>query len=263
MAEQGEKIRKKTKLEEKEQMMTMVKKTNGIALQAIQKELNLEAMIQKEEEAKIEREKQEIQAIIEKERKKKECVMNAIRERELENQYNLHANEAEKSIQMIKKETAQQVLIKRAALNSKLRLIRQKAEREKNKMKQKLQNLRFSIADEIGNKYKKGDINKCLIAMENTKHRNDYCIAHFSDDLSDLQYCRDTSDFCNFCCDTEISDMYLQDRQSCYSKVCSALPLPRRNDITDLSGKWVFEANPNAALLRAQQAGQAGASGGI
>ena len=252
MAEQGEKIRKKTKLEEKEQMMTMVKKTNGIALQAIQKELNLEAMIQKEEEAKIEREKAEIEAIIEKERKKKECVMKAIRERELENQYNLHANEAEKSIQMIKKETAQQVLLKRNALNGKLRLIRQKAEREKNKMKQKLQNLRMSIADEIGNKYKKGDINKCLIAMENTKHRNDYCIAHFADDLSDLQYCRDTSDFCTFCCDSEISDMYITDRQQCYSKVCNALPTPKKNDINDLSGKWVFEANPNKALLQKQ-----------
>ena len=261
MAEQGEKIRKKTKKDEKEQMVVLVKKTNGIALQAIQKELNLEAMIQKEEEEKIEREKAEIMVNIEKERKKKQCVLNAIRERELENQYNLHANEAQKQIQSIKKETAQQVLIRRNALNSKLRLIRQKAEREKNKLKQKLQGVRNSIADDISDKYRKGDINKCLVAMENSKHKNDYCIAHFSDDLSDLQYCRDTSDFCTFCCDTEISDMFLQDRQSCYSKVCSALPLPKKNDITDLSGKWVFEANPNAALLRAQQ-GQTGAGNG-
>lgn len=258
MAEQAEKVRKRAKKEEKEQMVVLVKKTNGIALQAIQKELNLEAMIQKEEEEKIEREKAEIQANIEKERKKRECVMKAIRERELENQYNLHASEAQKQIQNIKKETAQQVLIRRNALNSKLRLIRQKAEREKNKMKQKLQGLRMSLADEIGNKYKKGDINKCLIAMENTKHRNDYCIAHFSDDLSDLQYCRDTSDFCTFCCDSEISDMYLTDRQQCYNKVCNALPLPKKTDITDLSGRWVFEANPNAKLLQQQQGGYAG-----
>merc|ERR1712166_939705 len=57
MAEQADKIRKKTKKEEKETMVVLVKKTSGIALQAIQKELNLEAMIQKEEEEKIEREK--------------------------------------------------------------------------------------------------------------------------------------------------------------------------------------------------------------
>merc|ERR1712032_356685 len=71
MAEQGDKVRKKTKKEEKESMVVLVKKTNGIALQAIQKELNLEAMIQKEEEEKIEREKAEIMVNIEKERKKK------------------------------------------------------------------------------------------------------------------------------------------------------------------------------------------------
>ena len=138
MAEEGEKIRKKTKKDEKEKMVVLVKKTNNIALQAIQKEMNLEVMIQREEEEKIEREKQEIQANIEKERKKRECVMKSIKERELENQYNLHASEAQKQIQNIKKQTAQQVMIRRNALNSKLRLIRQKAEREKAKLKQKL-----------------------------------------------------------------------------------------------------------------------------
>ena len=56
--------------------------------------------------------------------------------------------------QNIKKETAQQVLIKRNALNTKLRAIRLKAEREKNKLKQQLQGVRNAIADEIGNKYK-------------------------------------------------------------------------------------------------------------
>merc|ERR1712032_864299 len=198
MAEQGDKIRKKTKQDEKDQMLMIVKKTNGIALQAIQKELNLEAMIEKEEAEKIEREKAEILINIDKERKKKECVMKSIRERELENQYNLHAQDAEKQIQTIKKQTAQQVLIRRQALNSKIRLIRQKAEREKNKLKQKLQGVRNSMADELQDKYRRGDINKCLIAMENTKHRNDYCIAHFAEDLSDLQYCRDTTDFCTF-----------------------------------------------------------------
>merc|ERR1711934_327740 len=102
-AEQADKVRKKTKKEEKESMVVLVKKTNGIALQAIQKEMNLEAMIQKEEEEKIDREKAEIEANIEKERRKKDCVMKAIKERELENQYNMHASEAAKQIQNIKK----------------------------------------------------------------------------------------------------------------------------------------------------------------
>jgi hypothetical protein len=249
MQEQGEKIRKQNKKNEKAKMVSLVKKTNGIALQAIQKELNLEAMIEKEEEEKIEREKAEILANIEAERKKKDCVMKAIRERELENQYNLHAVETERTIQNIKKQTAQQVLIRRNELNNKLRLLRMKAEREKNKLKQQLQGVRISIADEIGNKYKKGDVNKCVIAMENIKHRNDYCISHFSDDLSDLQYCRDTSDFCTFCCDSEFSEMYVTERQTCYTKVCNVIPKIDKNNY-DLSGKWVYESNANVNLLK-------------
>merc|ERR1712151_164595 len=130
MAEQAEKVRRKSKVAEKEQMVVLVKKTNGVALQAIQKEMNLEATIQKEEEEKIEREKAEIEAQIEKERKKMDCVKKAIKERELENQYNMHASEAAKTIQNIKKETAQQVMIRRNAMNSKLRVIRQRATRD-------------------------------------------------------------------------------------------------------------------------------------
>lgn len=252
MDEEAEKVRKNTKKAEKDNMIVLVKKTNGIALQAIQKELNLEAMIEKEEEEKIEREKAEILLNIENERKKKECVMKAIRERELENQYNLHASEAEKTIQNIKKQTAQQVLIKRAELNNRLRAVRLRAEREKNKLKQKLQGVRTSIADVITDKYKKGDVNKCLIAMEGTKHRNDYCIAHFSEDLSDLNYCRDTTDFCSFCCDSEFSEMYIKNRQTCYNKVCNNLPSHRENNF-NLDGKWVFESNDNAALLAQHQ----------
>merc|ERR1712166_749722 len=110
--------RKKTKQEEKEQMVVLVKKTNGIALQAIQKELNLEAMIQKEEEEKIEREKAEIMANIEKERKKKQCVLNAIRERELENQYNLHASEAQHQIQTSKRKPPNKSLSKETPLTA-------------------------------------------------------------------------------------------------------------------------------------------------
>lgn len=251
MAEEADKVRQKTKITEKDNMVTLVKKTNGIALQAIQKEMNLESMIEKEEEEKIEREKAEILLNIENEKKKQDCVMRAIREKELENQYNIHASEAQEAIQTIKKETAQQVLIKRNALNNKLRAIRLRAEREKNKLKQQLQGVRSSLANTIGNKYKKGDVNKCLTAMEGTKHKNDYCIAHFSDDLSDLQYCRDTSDFCTFCCESEFTEMYPKERTDCYQKVCNNHK-NHHEDNADLSGKWVFESNPDNLLLQHQ-----------
>lgn len=210
-------------------------------MQAIQKEINLEALIQKEEEERIAREKAEILLSIEKEKQKKECVLKAIKERELENQYNLNAQKAKETIESIKRETAQQVLIKRSQLTEKIRRIRENAEREKNKLKQQLQTVRFSIADEIGSHYKKGDVNKCVLAMDNSKRRNDYCIATFSDDFNDLSYCKKTSEFCTFCCDTEFSELYLTERQDCYAKTCVKAPAPDAED----GGKWVWHDKNN------------------
>jgi hypothetical protein len=235
--EQQEKLRLKTQALEKNNEEYIIKNTNGIALQVIEKEINLEALIQKEEEERIEREKAEILLNIEKEKKKKECVLKAIKERELENQYNLNAQKAKESIETIKRETAQQVLMRRNKLQNRIRKIREYAERDKNKLKQELQNVRYSIASEIGSHYKKGDINKCLLAMDNTKRRNDYCIANFSEVFNDLNYCRNTSEFCTFCCDNEFSDLYMNERQKCYSKTCIITIKP---PVTEDGGKWVW-----------------------
>lgn len=222
--------------EESDNLDVIIKNTNAVALQAIQKEINLEALIQKEEEERVEREKRELILKIEEERKRKDCVLKAIKERELENQYNINARKAQETIESIKRDTAQEVLIKRSKLQDRIKKIRENAEREKNKLKQKLQSVRYSIADEINSHYKKGDINKCIMAMENEKRRNDYCISTFSEDFSDLNYCRKTSEFCTFCCNTEISEIYLPARQECYTKVCVVVPPPSE----DPTGKWVW-----------------------
>lgn len=236
MLEEQHKIRERTEQDEKENLDVIIKNTNKVALQAIQKEINLETLIQKEEEERIEREKREILIKIEEEQKKKQCVLRAIKQRELENQYNINARKAKETIESIKKETAQQVLIKRSKLQEKIKKIRDNAEREKNKLKQQLQTVRYSIAEEIGSHYKKGDMKKCIMAMENDKRRNDYCVASFSDDFNDLSYCRKTTEFCTFCCDNEISEMYLPERQDCYAKVCVILPVPAEEN----TGKWVW-----------------------
>jgi len=238
--EQQEKIRNKIERQDRENVDTLIKQTNGVALQAIQKEINLEALIQKEEMERLEREKAEIRISIEKEKQKKECVMKAIKERELENQYNLNAQKAKETIESIKRETAQQVMIKRSQLQKKIRKIRENAEREKNKLKQQLQTVRMSIADEIGSRYKKGDINKCILAMDNTKKRNDYCVATFPDDFNDLSYCKNTSEFCTFCCETEFSEFFLEDRKDCYSRTCTRAE-PQQEP--ENGGKWMWHEN--------------------
>jgi len=185
--------------------------------------MSLEQMIQQEEEERIKSEEEQLKNNIEKEKKKKECVLKAIKERELENQYNTQAKEIEKTINNIKQETAQQVLIRRSNLKKIIDKLRQKHNLKKNKLQQELQNVKISIASEIGNHYKKGDLESCQAAASDSEKRNDYCISSFSEDPANLNYCKTTEEFCNFCCENEISELFVDERIKCVKTVCGAL----------------------------------------
>jgi len=65
-------------------------KTNQVAMQAIQKELSLEDMIQQEEEEKEqEKNERELTLQVEEEKDKEACLLKQIKEKELEDQYNI------------------------------------------------------------------------------------------------------------------------------------------------------------------------------
>ena len=78
----------------------------------------------------------------------------------------------------------------------------------------------MSIASDIGNAYKKGDISKCIKAVNFPKARHDYCIATFSDDFAQLNFCRQTDDFCETCCQAEFGEMNASDKDNCLKKTC-------------------------------------------
>lgn len=165
-------------------------------------------MIQKEEEERIILEEEEIKKNIENEKKKKDCVLKVIKERELENQYNIQAKEIEQTINTIKQETAQQVLIRRNNLKKIIEKLRKKHEFKKNKLQQELQTVKISIANELGKHYKKGDIEKCKVAIQDSKKKNKYCSCAFPDDIMNKESCETTPDFCSYCCENEFSELF-------------------------------------------------------
>lgn len=221
--EEQEALKNKRRASEKDELKSIVKKTNNVALQALQKEISLEQMIQQEEEERIKSEEEQLKKTIENEKKKKECVLKAIKERELENQYNTQAKEIEQTINSIKQETAQQVLIRRNNLKKIIEKLRQKHTLKKNKLQQELQNVKISIASEIGRHYKKGDLEICQAAASDSKKRNEYCSSSFADDPANLNYCKTTEEFCNFCCESEISELFVDERIKCIKTVCGTL----------------------------------------
>jgi len=102
-----------------------------MTLQAVHKELQLEEMLEKEEKAREALEIEEINADIEKEKKKKECLLNMIKERQLEDQYNLGKQESEKQVFELKEEAKKEIMIKRNKMKTKIMNLRKKNERKK------------------------------------------------------------------------------------------------------------------------------------
>ena len=239
-------MKKKVAQKEDEKINEVIKDTNKIALQAIQKEMNLEDMIRKEEAEREAREEKEIREAIEAEKRKSECLVKAIKERKLENQYNLRAKEAEEEVKHIKNVAAEQVNVRRSQLKNLIEDMRKKAERKKAKLKQQLQTVRNEMAQEMGKAYKKGDISRCEKGMKSDEDRKVYCSATFLEDFSNYSTCLEGGEeFCLICCETEFGDFYLGERQECIKSICgnrlSGSDLYKNAASTGVDGRWIWQ----------------------
>jgi len=219
-------------------LQVLVKKTNTIALQAIQREISLEDLIRQEEEEKNRQEEERIRLQIEAEKKKKNCVLKAINEKKRENEYSLKTLEVMQRIETIKKEAAAQVMIRRNKLKALLGKIRQESLLKRNQLKQELIDVRSSIANELGKAYKKGSIDKCINAMKNEKTKNNYCTTLYMEDYNLLAYCKKTEDFCNICCNAEFGDMFQVEKEKCLIQTC-----PKKLDevMDSKDGRWIWQ----------------------
>merc|ERR1712151_971694 len=135
-------------------------------------------------------------------------------------------------------------LEKRQNLKKMINQINKKAELKRNKLRQQLQQVRMNIASDIGKAYKKGDLHKCKSAMESKRNRNNYCIATFSDDFAQLNYCREADDFCETCCNAEFGDMQAGERDECIRTVCPKVVEPEAEPEKSECDKKKEEAKP-------------------
>jgi hypothetical protein len=214
--------------------------------------MNLEQLIRSEEAEREAREEKELLQSIEAEKKKSECLVKAIKERKLENQYNLRAKQAEEEVNHIKEVAAQQVSVRRSQLNDLLKKMRKDAERKKARLKQKLQSVRNEMAQEMGKAYKKGDMSNCEKSMKSDEIRKTYCTATFMEDYSNYSVCIEGGEeFCNLCCDAEFGDFYMNDRQECFKNICgnpqSGAEMAHKGLM--VNGRWVWQEgiSPNSS----------------
>jgi hypothetical protein len=180
--------------------------------------------------------------------------MRAIKEKQLENQYNIRQKETQKSIEVLKEKAKMEIVNRRRDLEKLIKKMREKEKRKTNSLNIKLQTVRNTMAQEMGKAYKKGTIQNCVEigngtedgvggSIQKVEKRKHYCIANFSDNYAMYQNCLETDDFCHVCCDTEFGEFFNDDRESCYSKSCNSDAPNKEEKVVEksASGKWIWQ----------------------
>jgi len=216
-------LKKAVETNDESQLEKKVQKTESITMQAVKKELFLEEKIEREEKEREEMETIELQKQVEIEKKKNECLNNIIKQKEIEDQFNLAKEETEKEIENLKTEAKKDIQIKRFSMKQKILTMRKKNERKKNKLKQELMTVRTEMVDKIGKITKQGSDAICETTKNDITKINYYCENNFFDNYYKLSDCKDKDNFCYICCENEFGDVYIAERDKCYN-ICEAKP---------------------------------------
>lgn len=211
---------RRNKEEELESEHNILIDSNKSALIAIQKQVNIEAMIEKEERDREDKEVESLSNEIEKEKKKQESAFMKIKEKEIESQYNIQAEEINEETEELKQKAAQEIIDKRDKLKDKLLQMRKNAERRKSKLKEELRNMRLKFSKEMQKAYKKGSQDNCFSVLQNESNFRFYCLRMFPNEPESYGKCITSDDPCKTCCENEFTVMFINERIKCIKEVC-------------------------------------------
>lgn len=223
---------KKQKEKEIEEKELTLKKTHKLALQALQKQINYEGMIKKEEQAREDEEIEKLEAEILKEKEKQSCAMKRIKEKEIENQYNIRSDDVDVEDEELRKKVQDQIIEYRNNLKNKLKQMQKITNRKKQKLKDELKSLRNSFSKQM--MVQKGKAENCIYVLQNKDNYKDYCLRMFPNSPEDFGKCLSSNNPCNSCCEHEFSETYLADRKKCFTDICA-------NKRNFKNGRWVWE----------------------
>jgi len=204
---------------EKKKLASKIQEVRKVSLTAIEKEMRLENLLEKEEASREESEYHVLEQKIEQEKKKEECLLRAIKEKELENQYNLAKAQAEHAIQQITKATQHQIIEQRQRIARKIIEMRQKKKRRVAELNSRFLTIKMKITEKLQEINKIGD--DCI--CRDFKNKDSYCNKNFADNYIKYQDCLKKESFCYTCCENEFGELHIIERDNCYSK-CGEVP---------------------------------------
>ena len=207
-------VKKTFELEEKKNLEKKINQFRRMSFSALEKELRLEDLLEKEEETREQTESSLLKEQIAQEKKKEESLIKAIQEKQLQNQFDMAKVQAQKSIQEIKKNTQSQILKQRQMVAKKIIEMRQKRKRKNAELKNQILSIRSNIADRLKTINKTGDKSQCL----DSKNMEGYCKKNFQNNYIKLNDCKTKESYCYVCCEHEFGELHVVDRDQCYSE---------------------------------------------
>jgi len=226
------KRRKQEDIDEKEDE---VASSNKLVLKAVQKQVNLEAMVEKEEREREEKQELDLEKEIEKEEEKQKCAMKKIKEKQIENQYNIRAEEMEQENEEMKKKAQEEITITRNKLKNKIKMMKKASERKQAQLKQKLMSLRMKFNNQVKNAYKKGSNEHCSAVTGSKDNYKNYCLVSYPNSPVKYGECVYAENPCIYCCENEFSEIFYSQRQDCIKEICKKKKL--------IGGRWVWEVD--------------------
>lgn len=213
---------------EAEEQRRIVALANSQALKVLQKEINIEEMLKKEELEKEKQEELELEREIEEQKRKADCVMKAIKEKEIENQFNKNKLQTQTELSTIQSMVKDEVKKRRQKLKEYFAKMRNDSKLRLETLRAKYEEERAKLNDMLVNANKKGNNEKCEKGMNNETERSAYCKASFPEQVQKFQICMSTPDeFCKVCCDNEYGEFHIKEKDKCILDVC----LKNRQDI--------------------------------
>jgi len=209
----AEAVKKTFEEEEKKKLEKKIHQFRKMSFSAMEKELRLEDLLEKEEESREQGESETLEQQISQEKKKEQTLIKAIREKELESQLNVAKSQAEKAILDIRKNTQAQILKQRQLVAKKIIEMRQKRKRKDADLKNQILTIRSNIADRLKNINRKGDQGQCL----DFKNIESYCNKYFADSFVKMGDCKTKESFCYVCCENEFGELHVLERDQCYT----------------------------------------------
>jgi len=233
-------VKRQKEAEVEDKNIELMKK-NKLAFMAVQQQINVDALVVKEEKDKEQQELEDLERNIQSEKDKHDCAMKKIKEKEIESQYNIRAEEMEAENEELTKDAKDEIAITRAKLKDKIRKMRTATDRKKSDLKQQLMSLRTKFNSDVTSAYKKGNNAHCEAVVANKEAYNNYCLTSFPNNPVSYGQCTYSDNPCITCCENEFSEVYYTDRVNCIKEVCKKK--------TKKYGKWVWESDVNISML--------------